>query len=235
VAHVFDSLPENENPNFVDMCCGSGVFLIETLKQTIERYEITPETCSDEQIAILMQCVVGFDIDPLAVLLAKMNWAMSMRVYIPYISSEIIIPIYHADSLFASAPLTKILDANYEEASLIMRFDDHDVSFPGCLISPQNRRLFDLYIQTCYEIAKARAASSPNDYTQSAAAALVTRLCNDSGTTLDSEQSDSLIESCLSLIPTLENLQREGRNGIWPFLLSNSYRPGLVRGQFNAI
>lgn len=64
---------------------------------------------------------------------------------------------------------------------------------------------------------------------------LVAALIRDAGVPIGEEQQEAIITSCYTLIPTLERLQREGRNGIWPFLLSNSYRPGLVREQFNAI
>lgn len=235
VAHVIEFLPDNEYPNFVDMCCGSGVFIVETLKQTMERHNITPARCSEDMLGALMNCVMGFDIDPLAVLLAKLNWAMAMREFAPIAHADMVIPIYHADSLFANAPLTRVLNNDYETRIIQMVFDGDEVILPGSLISPQNRRLFDAYIQTSYEIAKARARSADTEYTRNQAEGLVTRLIRDTCATLDDEQRDVLIDSCMSLVPTLEKLQREGRNGIWPFLLGNSYRPGLVRGQFNAI
>ena len=37
------------------------------------------------------------------------------------------------------------------------------------------------------------------------------------------------------MINVLEGLQRQGRNGIWHFIISNSYRPGLTTQQFNCI
>lgn len=37
------------------------------------------------------------------------------------------------------------------------------------------------------------------------------------------------------LITTIDQLNRDGRNGIWAYILRNSFRPGLVAGQFNGL
>lgn len=235
VSHAIDLLPQTVFPNFVDMCCGSGVFIVETINQTIARYHIIPDNCPADLFRQLTSSVVGFDIDPLAVLLSKLNWAMAMRLFLPHAMSDFIIPIYHADSLFTTAPITTLIDGNYEEQDLRMVFDGEQVILPGFLISPTNRKLFDSFIHTCYETAKARARNTAEDYTHPQAEALVATLIHDAGIIIEEAQREEIITSCYALIPTLERLQRGGRNGIWPFLLGNSYRPGLVRGQFNAI
>jgi methylase of polypeptide subunit release factors len=236
VARAIELLPEMELPNFVDMCCGSGVFVVETIKQTKARLRIaSPTQCSEETLGALLNSVVGFDIDPLSVLLAKLNWAMAMREFAQFVRVDMMIPIYHADSIFATAPLTRMLDRNYETQNILMLFDGEQVLLPGFLISPKNRRLFDSYIQMCYEIAKIRSRGDCIEYSHNQAEEFVTRLVSDAGIDLDETQTDALFDSCQKLITTLEKLQREGRNGIWPFLLGNSYRPGLVKGQFNAV
>lgn len=235
VARVIERLPTDAFPNFVDMCCGSGVFIVETIHQTIARYCIAPATCSAELLRQLTNCVVGFDIDPLAVLLSKLNWAMAMRAFVPHAAVDLIIPIYHSDSMFTTAPITAQIAGDYESRDLSMVFDGELVVLPGFLISPANRRLFDSLIHSCYETAKARARGVAGDYPLPQVETLVSRLLTDAGIVLHELQQAALIEGCHALILTLERLQREGRNGIWPFLLGNSYRPGLVREQFNAI
>ena len=136
---------------------------------------------------------------------------------------------------FYCCAITTLIDGDYEIQAIRMAFDGEEVILPGFLITPANRELFDSLIQTCYEIAKVRARNSVTDYPHSQAVVLARRLISDAGVDLNEEQRDELCSSCHDLILTLEKLQREGRNGIWPFLLGNSYRPGLVREQFNAI
>lgn len=235
VAHTIELLPETDFPHFVDMCCGSGVFVVETINQTIARYHIVPENCPAGLLRQLSNSVVGFDIDPLAVLLSKLNWAMAMRAFVPHAAADLLIPIYHADSLFTVAPITPLIEGNYEEQDLTMVFDGEQVILPGFLITPINRRLFDSLIHSCYETAKARARNAAEEFPRAQAEMLVATLIRDAGVPMEEQQSETIIASCYTLIATLERLQREGRNGIWPFLLGNSYRPGLVREQFNAI
>jgi hypothetical protein len=235
VARALELLPEGEFPNFVDMCCGSGVFVVETINQTIAKYHIVPGDCLEDLLSKLTNSVVGFDIDPLAVMLAKLNWAMAMRSFVPYAAMELAIPIYHADSLFTSAPITAAIEGDYEERDLRMDFDGERVVLPGFLVTPTNRRLFDSLIHASYETAKYRAQNPEADYPRAQAESLVDNLIRDAGVPIDEQQREAIITSCQELTPTLEKLQRERRNGIWPFLLGNSYRPGLVRWQFNAI
>lgn len=78
VEYNMDLLTGN-SPRIVDMCCGSGVFLIESIKAVRRQYDIVPERYSTEKDDIVFSCVMGFDIDPLAVMLAKVNWVMAMR------------------------------------------------------------------------------------------------------------------------------------------------------------
>lgn len=235
VAHAIELLPETDFPSFVDMCCGSGVFIVETVNQTITRYHISAENCSEDMLHRLTNSVVGFDIDPLAVLLSKLNWAMAMRSFVLHATADLVIPVYHADSLFTTAPITPLIEGDYEEQNLQMVFDGEQVTLPGFLITPTNRRLFDSLIHMCYETAKARAHNAAENYPRTQAEILVNALTRDAGVILGEEQRELLIIGCNTLVPILEKLQREGRNGIWPFLLGNSYRPGLLREQFNGI
>jgi len=237
VSYVLEMLPKNEYPAFIDMCCGSGVFIVETLKQTIAKNKMIPSECTSEALRSLMSCVIGFDIDPLSVILSKMNWAMTMRDFIPFIETDLFIPIYHADSLFTVAPITGLLDGNYATQSIQMIFDGEKVMLPGFLISPENRNLFDVLIQTCYETAKALAIHTAVDYRlhKIETENLVKRILRETNTIMNENNTKWLIDSSFDLILVLEKLQREERNGIWPFLLGNNYRPGLIGKQFNAI
>ena len=63
VKSVIDSL--DEEPRMLDMCCGSGVFLIETIKAVREKYNIAEEEYTEEKDNIIFSAVMGFDIDPL--------------------------------------------------------------------------------------------------------------------------------------------------------------------------
>src|SRR5205085_1310888 len=57
----------------------------------------------------------------------------------------------------------------------------------------------------------------------------------DSGTSLSKVESRDTLAFIEQLVGALAELQRQRLNGIWAFVLRNSYRPGLVIGQFNGL
>lgn len=223
-----------EKPQILDMCCGSGVFLIESVRAVRERFEINRDAYTAEKDDMAFSCVMGFDIDPLAVMLAKVNWVMAMRDLFPVHTGEIMIPVYHADSLFAAAPITHKMPEEGNE-SCVMCFDGHEISLPAFLLTAAHRKTFDSFISVVYQVAMARAGTEEKPVQEGAAAELIKAVMENSGSELSKEEQEILAESAGALTAELERLQRAGRNGIWYFILSNSYRPGLTEKQFNCI
>ena len=64
---------------------------------------------------------------------------------------------------------------------------------------------------------------------------MVDAVIADTGATLAVDDRTACIEFCKKLLRALEKLQRAGRNGIWAFVLRNSFRPALVAGRFNGV
>ena len=227
-------LLDGNTPRIVDMCCGSGVFLIESIKAVRERYDIVPERYSTEKDDIAFSCVMGFDIDPLAVMLAKVNWVMSMRDLFLVHHGDITVPIYHADSLFVATPITHQMPDATNDA-YILHFDHHEVSLPSFLLSPEYRKTFDSFMAKAYRLAMVRASEVEAPIEPATIDGLIETVEADSEVTLTDEKRQALLPSAQQLIEELERLQREGRNGIWYFIICNSYRPGLTWQQFNCI
>lgn len=92
----------------LDPGCGSGTFLVEALKFKIEQGDSDPE----ELVSRLPQEVVGFDIHPLAVMIAKANYVAAIRDLLPYRREELQLPVYLADSVLFNDELrdTQTLD-----------------------------------------------------------------------------------------------------------------------------
>lgn len=224
----------NEEPRMLDMCCGSGVFLIETLKRVREKYNITIDTYDEKKDNIIFSCVMGFDIDPLAVVLAKVNWILAIRDLFQLHRGTITIPVYHADSLFVATPVSHDVSLK-EDNTFALYFDGNKIEIPSFLITPQHRRTFDVFLSKCYRLAMSRAAKKETELKDEQIEMLVSSVEAETNVeqTVDETQAQRL--SAYALILQLEKLQREGRNGIWYFILNNSYRPGLVEQQFNCI
>lgn len=223
-----------EEPRILDMCCGSGVFLIEAIRRVREKYAISTQEYDSAKDEMIFSCVMGFDIDPLAVMLAKVNWVMSMRDLFPYHNGQITIPVYHADSLFAATPITHNMPTSSQDV-FVMHFDNNKVEIPGHMLTPAHRRTFDAFMSICYKYAMKRAEQEESSLTDKQMDYILSSVESESSIVLSSAERQAQRGAAYSLILQLEDLQRQGRNGIWYFILNNSYKPGLVTNQFNCI
>lgn len=233
VKRLLDSMSGEENPKFLDMCCGSGVFLVETVKQTIDRLGIDPSSCTNEDIDTLRNSIIGFDIDPLAVILSKINWVLLMRDYITSASTDLAIPVFHADSLFMITPVSKNIQYGSEE--IILDFDGESVVLPSFIVSSSSGILFDHLVNMCCSLAMQRSKDIISSELRPQIRAIVEEALISIPSSIDSDETNDLIEFCFNLTSILEKMQRDGKNGIWAFILGNTYRPALVEGQFNGI
>lgn len=232
VEYAIDSL--EEEPRILDMCCGSGVFLIEAIKRVREKYAINTKEYNSKKDEMVFSCVMGFDIDPLAVMLAKVNWVMTMRELFPLHKGQITIPVYHADSLFVATPITHNMPSSSLD-SYVMKFDKNKVEIPGHMLTPTHRRTFDAFMSICYKYAMKRAEHIESSLTELQIDFILKSVESESSIDFSHTERQTQRVAAYSLILQLEDLQRKGRNGIWYFILNNSYKPGLVTNQFNCI
>jgi methylase of polypeptide subunit release factors len=234
VEHVMSALPKSEPPRFVDMCCGSGAMVVETVKQAQQRLLAAGRTPGDPAaLSELTTAVTAFDIDPLAVMLAKVGWVLASKDWLSP-GHEAQIPVYHADSLFANTPVTKAFSATGEEQRKL-RLDTEEVQLPQVLIKGSSQALFDALLSRGYDMAMSSAAAASTTLKDVDIQTMVDAVVADTGTTLDPDERTACIDFCKKLLRALEKLQRAGRNGIWAFVLRNSFRPALVAGRFNGV
>lgn len=224
-----DGLPEGENPRVIDMCCGSGSILAEVLAEARERF-------GPSDIAALHDVATGFDIDPLAVSLAKTTWVIALADEIKVTTTPIDIPIYHADSLFAVTPVTPQLPPVDGNGSFPVSLDGHTVELPAALLRPENRELFDGIIDWAHDGAlDVRSRGQSDHLTEPAAERFIDGVTGSLDITLDDEFKTALIPHVSELARRMAELAVADRNGIWAFILRNTYRPGLLSGQFNGL
>ena len=56
-----------------------------------------------------------------------------------------------------------------------------------------------------------------------------------SAVSLSGQLRAAVVPAAHALANRMAELAVDGRNGIWAFILRNTYRPGLLTGQFNAL
>lgn len=227
---LLELLPEGQSPRFIDMACGSGPMIVEVVRA---RRPPFGASLSAAEVAELTQVATGFDIDPLAVMLAKVNWVVASREWLaPFDGSRrVSIPIYLADSLFAKTPIGEVGEGI---GAYKLSLHDRVIELPSFLVSPEFRALFDGLIDRAYGIAMAIATGDQRVRAEDVRIA-IGEASSDSAVTLTDEQEARVSAFLQQLIEAVARLQRQRLNGIWAFILRNSYRPGLVLGQFNGL
>jgi len=90
------------NKRLLDPACGSGTFLIlaiRALKANCERLQLSEA----DTLNVILRNVVGIDLNPLAVLAARVNYLLAIADLLPYRRGEVEIPVYLADSILTPA------------------------------------------------------------------------------------------------------------------------------------
>jgi hypothetical protein len=224
-----DALPAAESPRIIDMCCGSGSILAEILKAAKDRLGLAG-------ISVLQDVATGFDIDPLAVSLSKTTWVVTLATEIKAATNPITIPVYHADSLFAVTPVSAALPFLGKGDTIDLSLDGATVKLPSAFVQPAYRDLFDRMIDWAYDEAiEAQTAGTAAPITKAHTSEFLGNAAAASGTALPEEFSEALAAGVHALVKRMVALALGNRNGIWAFILRNTYRPGLLTGQFNGL
>lgn len=233
VDSAISNLKKEEYPCFVDMCCGSGAMLIPVVKHTKDR--LIRESASEEEIlGKLERAVTGFDIDPMAVLLSKVSWLLAVKDMLHLDgTSAITIPIFNADSLFAITAVSQEKSDNQEEYRL--KLADQEVDMPAFLVTPEFSPVFDKVIEFSYRQAMASSREDTCEIDRDVISESVMLAIEGSSLVGDITKILTLETFMTQLMQAIDSLQRRGLNGLWAFLLKNSYRPGLVYGNFNGV
>ena len=231
VEETFSRLGESR-PHLLDMCCGSGIFIVEVLRFLLERLG-QPDRLSETEIQMLSESVYGFDIDPLAVLLSRVNWLLALRKYIGnFPKSGVFVPIYHADSLFTRTPVSD--SAADGSSSYRVTLHDKEISIPKFLLSSPYRRFYDQFVYKADVLAES-CSHTGSILSGDEARRQIDASCTELGIKLSQESKVSAETCFLEFTSALADLRIRNRNGIWPFVLNNAFRPSLTRGQFNGI
>jgi len=224
-----DGLPADESPRIVDMCCGSGTMLAEIIKATRNRFGFSA-------IEQLEDVATGFDIDPLAVSLAKTTWVVSLSAEIKAATKPIVIPVYHADSLFAVTPVSASVPLVGESDTIPVSLDGTTVHLPTALVQPAYREFFDRIVDWAYDEARdAQQRGTVAGFSKADADSFLDGTIAAFGITLSTELYKQLFDALFPLAHRMAELAVAGRNGIWAFILRNTYRPGLLTGHFNGL
>jgi methylase of polypeptide subunit release factors len=203
------------NTRWLDPACGSGTFLVLIIARMKElgRALFINET---ELLNAILRNVVGFDLNPLAVLTARVNYLLAIADLLEHRKGEVTIPVYLADSVRMPTMGENLMTAGaYEFPTSVGTF-----LVPAVLCTKER---FDRFCNILDE--SVRAQISPDAFVSRIEKEL--KLAPPEWQQGDADLAREVYERIL-------NLHRQGMNGLWARLLKNNFAP-LTVGQFDYI
>ncbi|WP_374576435.1 N-6 DNA methylase [Phenylobacterium sp.] len=202
----------------LDPACGSGTFLIRAIARIRQRFAQSPESLPGAEkglLNVILRNIVGFDINPLAVLASRTNFLIAVRDLLKF-GGEVELPIFLADSV--STP-TEYEDL-FTSASPVARVPCAATKPPFLLVP---REVGD-------------SVTTVNQFTQAIEHALKVGLSTEEFLSDLSQTGVRMREPKLfaELYESMVKLRDQGRDGIWARIIKNSFAPLFV-GRFDLV
>ena len=203
---------------FLDPACGSGTFLILIITRMLQlgRTLLVQES---ELLESILRNVVGFDLNPLAVLTARVNYLLAIADLLEHRKGEVTIPIYLADSVRTPALGEELFSQKaYEFPTAVGQF-----MVPAVLCVPGR---FDRFCDILEDSLRAGLGAD----------SFIKRVEHGVSPSSGSgwEWDDRAVSLMRELYEKMLELHRRGMNGLWARLLKNNFAP-LTVGQFDYI
>jgi len=203
---------------FLDPACGSGTFPILIIARMLELGRTLLVQESDLLESILHN-VVGFDLNPLAVLTARVNYLLAIADLLEHRKGEVTIPIYLADSVRTPTLGEELFSHDaYEFPTAVGQF-----LVPAVLCVPGR---FDRFCDILEDSLRADLEAD----------SFIKRVKQGVSPSSGSEWGwdDRAVSLTRELYEKMLELHRRGMNGLWARLLKNNFAP-LAVGQFDYI
>jgi hypothetical protein len=204
----------------LDPGCGSGTFVILAIKRAKEHaalYGIDPALT----LQYITMNIMGFDLNPLAVISARTNYIMAIADLLKYKKGEITIPIYLCDSI--NPPQARVAHEKtlfqekmtYEVKTIVGNF-----YFSHSIISKKR-------IQQLANLMEdgVKTGQSTKDFLKKVERELQ----------LNSEEAKESESHLIETYEKLLELERKGINGVWARIIKNAFAPQMFIGHFDLI
>jgi SAM-dependent methyltransferase len=190
----------------LDPACGSGTFLVLLIKFIRERAARKGQDPA-ETLKLILQNVVGIDLNPLAVIAARTNYLFALGDLLKHQSAEgIDIPVYQADSVLTPSRGTDLFEGQVyplKTSAAVFRI-------PEILAS---RERMDALANVLDDAVEEKISE----------ATFLTRVAQNAGLELEELQAAS--EDLKALYEKIRELNEQGLNGVWARIIKNAFSP----------
>jgi methylase of polypeptide subunit release factors len=200
----------NATRRVLDPSCGSGTFLVLLIKHIRDRMERNKRD-PKETLQLILQNIVGIDLNPLAVIAARTNYLLALGDLLKHRTGDIDIPVYQADSVLTPAQGTSLFDGDvYPLKTSVGVF-----------------RVPTLFAQKEKMEALANTLDSAvEDHISQEA--FLSRLRQEAK--LDNQELGATKKDIRVLHKQLADLHDQGLNGVWARIIKNSFAPLFLEG-----
>lgn len=201
----------NYNSTILDPCCGSGSFLTHAIKLFKKKNNCLH--LSEKDIKQITNNIVGFDINPIAVISAKANYILALgdisrfdySFNVPvYMCDSTLVPTVHAKQLEESNIIKVNTVVGEFNLPVFKTREDNDTYLRHMSKCIYQEYCFDEF----YSYIKEINAVDLNE--------------------IDQEVASKLYEQLL-------DLHLSGKNGFWPIILKNSFAPLFAKNKFDLV
>ena len=212
--HTLNELGYEGNPEkrLLDPACGSGTFLVMAINRIRRWYDQNREHCSYDEGDLLRKIlanVIGFDLNPLAVMAARTNYLVAIKDLVRYVD-HVEIPVYLCDSIMTPAEYGDLFTGH----GTVARVPCSAMRPPHLLVpkeiakSPKEVANYSNVLESCV-----KNGYTPNDFLSR---------CRDEGLEI------TATDAHLDLYRELVALDKANKNGIWARIIKNNFAPLFV-------
>lgn len=189
----------------LDPACGSGTFLVLVIREV----KTAAERRGDDLAAtlrLILENIVGFDLNPLAVIAARTNYVLAIGDLLRHADGEIDIPVYQADSVMTPAQGEGLWEGStYLLPTTVGELKVHE--------SFATRERIDGLTDELDE-AVSSAVSDITFYNR------VKRRCG-----LSDGEAEAARDVTVALYLQLRGFHDQGLNGVWARIIKNAFAP----------
>lgn len=218
--HVLNELGYAGDPDkrILDPACGSGTFLVMAINRIRDWYDKNREKCAfgeDSLCRKILANVIGFDLNPLAVMAARTNYLIAIRDLIGHVD-KVEIPIYLCDSVLTPSEYADLFAGKDRAAKIPC-----SACLPPHLIVPKeiagSSSLIAVYAGVLEE--SVRLKRPVEDFLAA---------CKEESLPLkDTDLHSELYQSLVAM-------EKANKNGVWARIIKNAFAP-LFAGRFDYV
>ena len=209
---VLDELGYDGNPDkrLLDPACGSGTFLVMALNRVKTWYDAHRHECGFGEDALLRKIlhnVIGFDLNPLAVMAARTNYLLAVRELLRH-AGAVELPVYLCDSIMTPSEYGDVFTGRSGNARRL-KTSAGDFSIPTEVTESREHigRYADT-LETCI-----RDGYTPDEFIERCEAEAIPA---------------TQIPLHKELYRHLQRLDADNENGIWARIIKNALAPLFI-------